>query len=494
MAERILKNYVNGQWITPGNNGFVDVENPSTGKILAKVPLSTTEEVNKAIDAAAAAFGAWSRTPVSRRVQPLYKLAEMLRNDEEKIARILSEEMGKSIPDARAEMKRVFENCEVACGMPVHQQGDKLIGCSFDIDGEVIKLPIGVFAMIAPFNFPAMVPFWFLPYAIATGNTFLVKASKQVPLTMTYITELIDRIGLPPGVFNLVLGDRVVAEAFMDSPIVKGVSLVGSTPVCQIVAERCAKTNKRFQAMGGAKNHLVTMPDAKVDDVIRNMISSCYGCAGQRCMASSAIVAVGDEMYKTICEKFVEESKKVIVADPLDPKVAEEPMVMGPVISAKAKKFILDMIQAGVDEGATLALDGRDIVIKGCEKGHFVGPTVFTDVKPGMKIHETEIFGPVVIILKADSLDEAIKIINDHQYGNGASIYTQNGYWARKFKLEAQCGMIGINVGIPAPVAYLPFGGMKASQFADIKAQGKAIVEFYTEDKIVIERYWPEEE
>jgi len=278
----------------------------------------------------------------------------------------------------------------------------------------------------------------------------------------------------------------------MDHPKVKGVSLVGSTRTCRIVAEKCAKTNKRFQAMGSAKNHLVAMPDAKINEVIRNMITSCYGCAGQRCMASSAIVAVGDDMYRTICEKFIEASKKVIVADPLDPKVANEPMVMGPVISAKAKKFILDMIETGVREGATLALDGRDLVVKGCENGYFVGPIVFTDVKPGMEIHKTEIFGPVVVILKADSLDEAIKIINDHQYGNGASIYTQNGYFARKFKLEVECGMIGVNVGIPAPVAYLPFGGMKASEFADIKAQGKAIINFFTEDKIVTERYWHE--
>ena len=245
--------------------------------------------------------------------------------------------------------------------------------------------------------------------------------------------------------------------------------------------------------MGGAKNHLVAMPDAKVDEVVRNMISSCYGCAGQRCMASSAIVAVGDQTYETICRKFVEESKKVVVANPLDPKYADEQMLMGPVISAKAKKFILAMIEKGVKEGATLALDGRNIRVQGCEKGHFIGPTVFTDVKPGMEIHKMEIFGPVVIILKADTLDDAIKIINDHEYGNGASIYTQNGYWARKFKLEAECGMIGINVGIPAPVSYLPFGGMKASQFADIKAQGKAIINFYTEDKVITERYWPEE-
>ncbi len=492
MSIKIVKNYVNGQWREGENTGYIDVENPSTGEILAKTPLSTTEETNSAIQAAAEAYKTWSQTPVARRVKPLYDLATILRNNEMEVARVLVEEMGKSIPDGIAEMKRIYENVESACGMPILQQGDKLIGASFDIDGEVIKLPMGVFSMIAPFNFPAMVPFWFLPYAIATGNTFVVKASKQVPMTMQLITEYIDKCGLPPGVFNLVNGDKVVADAFMDSPIVKGVSIVGSTPTCKIVAERCAQSNKRFQGMGAAKNHLVAMPDAKMDNMIRNMVSSCYGCAGQRCMASSAIVAVGDNMYKKVCQEFVKASKEVIAANPLDPKVADEEMVMGPVISAKSKKFILEMIEKGVKEGATLALDGRDLVVPGCEKGHFVGPTVFTDVKPGMEIHNTEIFGPVVVILKADTLDEAINIINEHQYGNGASIYTQNGYWARKFKLETECGMIGINVGIPAPVAYLPFGGMKESQYADIKAQGKAIIDFYTEDKIIIERYWPE--
>jgi len=492
MSIKIVKNYVNGLWREGENTGYLDVENPSTGEILAKTPFSTTEETNSAIQAAAEAYKTWSQTPVARRVKPLYDLATILRNNEMEVARVLVEEMGKSIPDGIAEMKRIYENVESACGMPILQQGDKLIGASFDIDGEVIKLPMGVFSMIAPFNFPAMVPFWFLPYAIATGNTFVVKASKQVPMTMQLITEYIDKCGLPPGVFNLVNGDRVVAEAFMDSPIVKGISIVGSTPTCKIVAERCAQSNKRFQGMGAAKNHLVAMSDTKMDDMIRNMVSSCYGCAGQRCMASSAIVAVGDNMYKKVCQEFVKASKEVIVANPLDPKVADEQMVMGPVISAKSKKFILEMIEKGVKEGATLALDGRDLVVPGCEKGHFVGPTVFTDVKPGMEIHNTEIFGPVVVILKADTLDEAINIINEHQYGNGASIYTQNGYWARKFKLETECGMIGINVGIPAPVAYLPFGGMKESQYADIKAQGKAIIDFYTEDKIITERYYPE--
>jgi len=492
MALKVVKNYVNGQWIEPENSGFLDIENPSTGQIIGKTPLSTVAEVNRTIDAASDAYEQWSRTPVSRRVQPLYKLDALLRENEEKISRTLVEEMGKSLPDARAEMKRIFENIEVACGMPVLQQGDKLIGASYGIDGEVLRLPIGVFAMIAPFNFPAMVPFWFLPYAIATGNTYVVKASEQVPLTMQLIAEYIHQSDFPQGVFNLINGDNVAGQALIDSPLVKGVSLVGSTRTCKIVSERCAQTHKRCQAMGSAKNHLVAMPDAKVDDMIRNMITSCYGCAGQRCMAASAIVAVGDTMYKSVCDRFIEASKSILAANPLDPKVADEPMVMGPVISAKSKTFILNMIENGIKEGATLALDGRNIVVGGCENGHFIGPTVFTDVKPGMDIHSTEIFGPVVVILKAGSLDEAIKIINDHPYGNGASIYTQNGYYARKFKLETQCGMIGINIGIPAPVAYLPFGGMKESQFADIKAQSKMIVNFFTETKIVTERFWPE--
>ena len=487
-----VRNYVNGQWIDPENSGYLDVENPSTGEIIARTPFSTAAETNRAIDAAAAAFVGWSQTPVARRVEPIYKLVQLVRENEAELTRCITREMGKSLPDADAEIKRVYENCEVACGMPVLQQGDSLVGASWDIDGEVLRLPIGVFAMIAPFNFPGMVPFWFLPYAIATGNTYVVKASKQVPLTMQMVAGLIDRIGLPPGVFNLVNGDRVVADAFMEHPAVRGVSLVGSTRTCKIVAEKCAKANKRFQAMGAAKNHLVAMPDAKLDDMIRNMISSCYGCAGQRCMASSVIVPVGRETYDRVCEAFVEASKQVVVADPLDPNVAGESMLMGPVISAKAKQFILEMIEKGVAEGATLALDGRDLTVPGCEDGHFIGPTVFTDVKPGMDIHKTEIFGPVVSIMKADSLDEAIGIINAHQYGNGASIYTQNGYWAREFKLKTECGMIGINIGIPAPVAYLPFGGMKQSQYADIKAQGRAVVDFFTEDKIITERYWPE--
>jgi malonate-semialdehyde dehydrogenase (acetylating)/methylmalonate-semialdehyde dehydrogenase len=487
-----LKNYVNGQWIQSQSSEYLDIENPGTGEIFSQVPLSTAAEADFAVESAHRAFPEWSSTPVARRVSYLYSFLELVQKNENLIARALVKEMGKSIPDAMAEMKRLIENVQVACGMPVMQQGDKVMGSSFDIDGEVLRLPLGVFTLIAPFNFPAMVPFWFIPYALATGNTYVMKPSEQVPCTMQLITEYFNQAGLPPGVFNLVNGDKSVAAAFMENKLVKGVSMVGSSRVCRLVAETCSRHNKRYQALGSAKNHLVVMPDARIDEVVRNMITSCYGCAGQRCMAASAIICVGDETYKTVCERFVEASKKVIVANPLDEKYADEPVLVGPVISSAAKSRIHALIEDGIAEGATLALDGRGMGVTSYEKGHYIGPTVFTDVKPGMNIHETEIFGPVVVILRAASLDEAIAIINDHEYGNGASIYTQSGYWARKFKLETQAGMIGINIGIPAPVAYLPFGGMKTSIFADIKAQGKAVVNFFTTEKIITERYWAE--
>ena len=491
---RTVKNYINGEWVDAENDGVIDVENPSTGEVIAQTPLSTVAEVDRAVAAARAAFPGWSTTPVTQRAEYMYSLLAVMQAREEEISRVLTEEMGKSLPDSRAEMKRVFQNTEVACATPMLQQGKNMIGCAKAIDGEEINLPIGVFAAITPFNFPAMAPFWFIPYAIATGNTLVLKPSELVPLTMELLAKCIEQSGLPAGVFNLVNGAKEVAVALTEHENIDGLSFVGKSSTCRLVAQKCASLNKRYQAMGSAKNHLVVMPDyAHMDELIRNMSTSCYGCAGQRCMASSAIVAVGSEMYEKVCKKFVEDSRKFIVANPLDPAVAQEPMLMGPVISAQSKKFILDMIDKGIAEGATLALDGRNLKIPGCENGHFVGPTVFTDVTPGMEIHKTEIFGPVVVILQAASLDEAIGIINNHQYANACSIYTQNGHYARKFKLEAKCGMIGINVGIPAPVPFLSFGGMYDSMICDIKMQGASAIRFYTENKVVVERYWDED-
>lgn len=490
---QVLKNYINGQWVEADGAPLLPVEDPSTGDILARVPLSSPSEVDRAVAAAKAAFPNWSATPVNTRCQSLYKLAELLRENNEKVSRILSEEMGKSLPDSRAEMKRTIENVEVACGMPTLIQGGNVLNCAKDIDGETIRLPIGVFGMIAPFNFPAMVPFWTLPYAVGSGNTYVVKCSEQVPLTMKAIFELMEQCGFPPGVLNLVNGDKVASARLVEHPDVAGITFVGTSTVGRLIAEKCAQTGKRCQAMGSAKNYLVAMPDAKMDEVVRNMLTSCMGCAGQRCMAASAIACVGDATYQEISEKFVAACKKTIVGVPLDPALAKESLVVGPVISAAAKERIEGLIQAGVDEGATLLLDGRGINVPGGENGHFIGPTVLGDVKPGMTVEKTEIFGPVVVILKFDSLDEAIAAINNHEYGNGASIYTQNGYWARKFKMEALAGMIGINIGIPAPIPCLPFGGMKSSVLADIKVQSKEVVNFFTEMKIVTERYWPED-
>ncbi len=492
MTRHKLQNFINGNWKDPISGRFLEVDNPSNRTIVARSPLSTDEDVQEAVEAAKSAFRGWANTPVSRRCELLIKLAELIRQNQEKLARLIAEEMGKSLPDSRAEIKRTLENTEVACGMPMLQQGDKLVGCAMDIDGEVIWQPRGVYAMIAPFNFPAMVPFWFIPYALATGNTYLVKPSEQVPCTMALLTEYIEQAGFPPGVFNLVHGALTVSKALLENSDLVGISFVGTSRVCRLVAEQCAATNKRYQAMGSAKNHLVAMPDAKLEPMIRNMITSCFGCAGQRCMASSAIVAVGDETYEQVCSAFIEAAGEVIVSDPLDPSVQDESMVMGPVISARAKEFIESMIEKGVQEGATLALDGRGVKVEKGEDGYFIGPTVFTDVRPGSEIHKTEIFGPVVVILKARDLDEAISLINESPYGNGASIYTQSGYYARKFKLETDCGMIGVNVGIPAPVAHLPFGGTKESQFAQIKGQGKTIVDFFVEKKILTARFWPE--
>ncbi len=488
---KTARNYVSGKWIDPEHHSMLAVENPSTGEVFAQVPLSIETEANRAVDVAHEAFKSWSVVAASRRVQPLFKLAHLINENENRIARAIAEELGKSLPDSMAEVKRMHENCQAACGMPILQQGDKLIGAGGGIDGEVLHLPLGVFCMIAPFNFPGMVPFWFLPYALASGNTFVIKPSEQVPMTMQMVAELIDESGFPPGVFNLVNGDRVVGEAFMAHPKVVGVSIVGSSTTARHVASTCATNGKRFQALGGAKNHLVAMPDANIDAMIANMLTSCFGCAGQRCMASSVLVGVGEETYNLVTEKFVQAATEVRMGDPLDPQFANDPLVMGPVVSAKAKQRILDLIEQGVNEGANLLVDGRNLESPDrCSNGHFIAPTIFNEVTPNMTIHKTEIFGPVVCIMKADSIEEAIEIVNDHEYGNGASIYTQNGYHARKFKLEAQAGMIGINVGIPAPVAHLPFGGMKGSIFSDVKVQGKEVVNFYTEKKIITERYW----
>lgn len=484
-----LRNYIGGAWCEATGTEAHLVTNPATGALLAHVPLSTLPDLDSAVVAARTALPAWSRTPVAQRVQPLFRLAHLLREEAETLARGISEEMGKSLPDARAEMKRTIENCEVACGMPSLIQGAKLIDAAAEIDGEVLCVPVGVFAAIVPFNFPSMVPFWFLPYAVAAGNSFILKCSEQVPLTSQRQFDLVHRCGFPPGVVNLLNGDRALAESICTHPGIDGVSFVGSSSAARSVYESCARHGKRCQAFGSAKNYLVVMPDAQLDQVVRNMLTSCLGCAGQRCMAASAIACVGDATYEETLRRFTEAAREVVVGDPLAPEHADVDVV-GPVISAAARERIEALIERGVDEGARLVLDGRG-ALPG-SGGHYIGPTILGGVRPGMTVERTELFGPVVIFLKFATLDEAIEAVNAHEYGNGASIYTQSGYWARKFKLETRAGMIGINVGIPAPVAPLPFGGTKGSLFGDVKAQSREVVAFFTERKVVTERYWSE--
>lgn len=488
MDVKIVKNFVNGNWAQPDCVGYEDIKNPSTGEVIGKVPLSSVNDVEKAIEAANNAYQQWRSVPVATRCKYLFRLQNLIVENFDDLSSVISLEEGKNLLDARAEMKRVLQNVEVACGMPTIIQGEKLEGTAPDIDTEVIRQPLGVFGIIAPFNFPAMVPFWFLPYAIAAGNTIVIKASKQVPLTMQKIFGLFEKIGLPSGVVNLVNGDKAVSDILLQSPFVKGISFVGSTNVAKKIAIECAMANKRFQALGSAKNYFVVMQDAKLDMVVSSLLTSCYGCAGERCMAASVVAAV-PKIYDELKEMFIEAAKKLKVGNPLEAGVD-----VGPVISASAKNKILEYIDIGIREGAKLVLDGRNISLPDeLKNGYYIGPTIFSDVTPDMTIAREEIFGPVVCMIKVDSLDEALKQIKEHKYGNGASIFTQNGYYARKFQVEANVGMVGINIGIPAPVAYFPFGGVKESMYGDIKAQGKGIVDFFTEKKITTVRFYAED-
>ncbi len=488
MEQITIRNYINGEWVDEPGVDYVDLDNPSTGEIVGRVPFCTEKTANDAIAAAQEAFESWRKVPVAARTAYLFKLYDLIQDNYDDLAYTISYEQGKSPVDAHAEMVRVVENIQSACAAPLVIQGDFLENAGPGIHGEVIPQPLGVCGLIVPYNFPAMVPFWFFPYALAAGNTVVLKASEQVPITMQKIFRLVDQLGLPKGVANLVNGDAKVAGAILAAPDVKAVSFVGSTNVAKIIASSCAATGKRFQALGGAKNYFVVLEDAKMDQVLKSFTTSCYGCAGQRCMAASVIAAV-PAVYDQLKDSLVAEAKKLKVGDATDPTVG-----VGPVISAAHKEKVLKYIETGIKEGAKLLLDGRSVELpEKNKKGYFIGPTIFADVTPEMTIAQEEIFGPVVCLMKIDNLDQALRQIKEHQYGNGASVFTQNGYYAHKFMQECDAGMVGINVGIPAPVAQLPFGGVKNSAFADIKAQGRDVFSFFTTRKIVTSRFFPED-
>lgn len=483
----LVPNYINGKFVPSESSRILTVDNPATGKEIATVAMSTVGEVDAAAQAAHAAFKEWRKVPPQSRIQYLFKMKHLMEEHLEDLARLVTQEHGKSLEEARGSVARGIEHLEVASGMPSLMMGYNLEdGGAPGIDEEMIRQPLGVFACIGPFNFPMMVPFWFWPYAIAAGNTFIVKPSEQDPISQHLVFELLHETGLPAGVMNMVNGDKEVVDGLLHHPLIRGISFVGSTRVGHYVYHEGAKNKKRVQAQAGAKNHLVVMPDAVLDKASQNWINSFFGCTGERCLAGSVLVCVGEETHKAAAAAFRERAAVVTVGYGLDERVG-----VGPVISQAAKERILGLIEKGIEEGATLLLDGRKptVITPGCEDGYFVGPTIFDNVTPDMTIAKEEIFGPVACILKVDTLDEAIQIINNSPYGNAASIYTQDGFTARKFKYEADAGNIGINIGVPAAMAYFPFAGRGDSFFGDLHGQGRDAVDFFTDKKVVVNRW-----
>ena len=478
-----IQNYVNGMWLTSNSSEHLDVTNPATGELLARTPLSTAADVDNAVQAAAAAFPDWRRTPPGERIQYLFKLKNLLEDNLQELARLITLENGKTLAEARAEIRRGIENVEVACGIPMMMQGYNLEDVTPGVDETLIRQPLGVVAAITPFNFPAMIPFWFLPYAIACGNTLVLKPSERVPLTMNRAVELIEKTGLPKGVVNLVNGGREVVDALCDHPQVRAVSFVGSTPVAKHVYARAAASGKRMQCQGGAKNHVIVLPDADMDLATQIIADSAFGCAGQRCLAVSVAVTIGDAQ-KVFKESISKAASSLRVGNGLEAGVQ-----MGPVISTQSKQRISSLIASGVGGGAKAVVDGRATELSRQTSGNFVTPTILDDVPASSELTHTEIFGPVLSLVHADSIDEAMKFLHNSPYGNQASLFTTSGAAARKFRYEAPAGNIGINIGVAAPMAYFPFSGWKDSFFGILHGQGRDAVEFYTESKIVIERW-----
>ncbi len=486
MTTERLNNYVDGVWRASEGVGSLAVQNPATGAVIAVTPFSTPAEVDAAARAAAKAQAGWRRTPATERIQYLFKLKAVLEAHFDDLARQITLENGKILDDARGEMRRAIENVEVACGIPMLMMGDFSEDIARGIDEYMIRQPVGVVASICPFNFPGMIPFWYLPYALATGNTVIIKPSERTPLTMTKAFELLEQVGFPPGVVNLVNGSHETVNALLDHPLINAITFVGSTPVARHVYARASANGKRVQAQGGAKNPVIVLPDADVDMTTKIVMDSVYGNAGQRCLAAANIVMVAgaEKIFKPV---LAEAAAQRVVGFGLDQGVH-----MGPVISPQSKTRIRGLIQTGLDEGASLLVDGRDAAVAGYEGGFFLRPSILDGVKPEHTVARTEIFGPVMTLLALDTVDDAIAFINNGQYGNMASVFTSSGAAARKFRNEAQAGNVGINIGVAAPMAFFPFSGWKESFFGTLHGQGKHAVEFFTQTKVVVERWLKE--
>jgi malonate-semialdehyde dehydrogenase (acetylating)/methylmalonate-semialdehyde dehydrogenase len=481
-----LLNYINGEWVPSNATEYFDVHNPATGEIIGQVPFSPDSEVDAAANAAAEAFKTWRRVPTTERIQYLFKLKNLLEQHREEIVRVISIENGKTLDEARGEILRTIENVEVACGMPTMMQGTNTEDIAPGIDEHMIRQPVGVGATIVPFNFPLMIPFWYLPYALASGNTYIVKPSERTPMTMQLVFKIFEQLDLPKGVVNLVNGGKDTSNAVLDHPKIDAITFVGSTEIAKYVYGRAATNGKRVQAQGGAKNPLIILPDADMEQTAKIAADSFFGNAGQRCLAGSVAVTVGDAKGP-FTDAIAELASTRIIGSGL-----ESSTEMGPVITPQSKERIEAMIQKGIDEGGKALVDGRGASVSGLEKGNFLKPTILEGIPMGGEIHTTELFGPVMGMVHVDDVDAAIKLVNENKFGNMACLFTTSGANARKFRSEAEAGNIGINIGVAAPMAWFPFSGWKDSFFGILHAQGQHMVEFFTQTKIVIER-WPKE-
>ncbi|NNF25768.1 MAG: CoA-acylating methylmalonate-semialdehyde dehydrogenase [Gemmatimonadetes bacterium] len=478
-----IRNFVGGQWLDPAGREHLPIEDPATRETLGTVPLSGGEDVARAVAAAKEAFPDWRRTPAVERARILFRLKLMLDEAKQDMAVQLSREHGKNVLETAGEIQRGIENVEHACGIPTLMMGDTLEDVARGIDCETFRQPLGVYGIITPYNFPVMIPMWFWPYAVATGNTVVLKPSEQDPLTHQRVIELAAEAGLPPGVLNVVHGRKEAVEALIDHPDVVGVSFVGSSKVARIVYARAGATGKRVQALGGAKNHMIVLPDADPDMVSEAVLSSVYGSAGQRCLAGSVIVGVG-EAYEPMKERILDGAASLRMG-----RGVEDGVDMGPVISGPHRERVLRFISEGERDGAKLLLDGRTVTVENYPDGHWVGPTVFEDVRPDTPLGSEEVFGPVAGLSRAASLDDALDLVNANPYGNATSIFTSSGKAAREFRYRAGISMIGVNIGVAAPMAFFPFGGAKHSFYGDLKAQGRDAVEFFTDQRVVISRW-----
>jgi malonate-semialdehyde dehydrogenase (acetylating)/methylmalonate-semialdehyde dehydrogenase len=482
--QQTLRNFIDGRWEAATGTETIPVHNPATGEVLTSAPLSGGADVEKAVRAAAQALPAWRRTPPGDRIQPLFKLKALLDQHFGELARVVTNECGKTLGESEGELRRGIENVEVAPGIPSLMMGSNLEDIASGIDELMIRQPVGVVGIITPFNFPGMIPLWFLPYAVACGNTVVLKPSEKTPMTMARMVELVEAAGFPAGVVNLVHGGKEAVDALLDHPEVRAISFVGSTPVARYIYSRAAERGKRVQCQGGAKNPVVVLPDADMDMSTRIIADSAFGCAGQRCLASSVAITVG-EAASVFTQQISDAASNRKVGYGL-----EQGTEMGPVISAESRARVESLIAQGVAAGATALVDGRGSKVRGYEQGNFVRPTVLDKVAPDSEIARTEIFGPVLSVMHVDTVEAAIDLVNRSAYGNMACLFTSSGSAARQFRYETRVGNVGINVGVAAPMAYFPFSGWKDSFFGDLHAQGRDAIDFYTEKKVVVER-WP---